>query len=137
MEQIFCKHCKSFKDTIYMKSDKTSKSGFRSSCKICTNIQAKKYHKKNPERSKKYNLLRKFNLNLTNYNEMLKKQNNVCKICLQHEKNNRNLAVDHCHKTNKIRGLLCTQCNTGLGLFNDNIDTMLKAINYLKQTKGE
>ena len=42
-----------------------------------------------------------------------------------------NLHIDHCHKTSRFRGLLCGNCNTGLGMFKENIETMQKAINYI------
>jgi len=66
------------------------------------------------------------------YNNLLKLQNNSCDICkLPNDK----LVVDHCHTTGKIRGLLCTQCNSGLGMFRDNIPNILEAINYLNKNK--
>lgn len=40
--------------------------------------------------------------------------------------------IDHCHKTNKFRGLLCSKCNTGLGMFDENINKMENAIKYIK-----
>jgi hypothetical protein len=43
------------------------------------------------------------------------------------------LAVDHCHTTGKIRGLLCSKCNPALGAFNDNIEILNSAIKYLKE----
>jgi hypothetical protein len=60
-------------------------------------------------------------------------------ICKKEEvhRNNQNtgisrLSVDHCHNTGKIRGILCTKCNTGLGSFKDNIELLMNAIKYLK-----
>ncbi len=46
------------------------------------------------------------------------------------------LSVDHCHKTNVVRGLLCNECNSGLGKFKDNIDVMASAISYLQQNNN-
>lgn len=72
------------------------------------------------------------------YNSVFNKQNGCCAICGKPEKAKRNgrivnLAIDHNHKTNKIRGLLCKKCNIGLGHFEDNIICLKKAIAYLKQ----
>lgn len=57
-----------------------------------------------------------------------------CEICGKSEENNgKGLAIDHCHNTGKIRGMLCSNCNTALGLFDDNIDVMKRAIEYVKE----
>ena|ERR1700722_1205065 len=69
---------------------------------------------------------------LKEYNFLLKKQKKRCKIC---KSNKRRLLVDHCHKTNFVRGFLCQKCNTGIGLFDENIQTMLIAIDYIN-SKG-
>jgi hypothetical protein len=77
-------------------------------------------------------------LTVEEYNRMNFKQNGLCAICGKKEtrtsRNNIicNLAVDHCHITNIIRGLLCHNCNVGLGHFKDRIDLLEKAIVYLK-----
>ena len=60
-------------------------------------------------------LKRKYGITLDIYNEMLKNQNNVCKLCKQLCKSGKVLAVDHCHRTDQVRGLLCANCNTNLG----------------------
>ena len=72
------------------------------------------------------------------YLEMYESQGGVCKICgmaetSTHRKVVKRLAVDHCHTTGKIRGLLCASCSTGLGLFRDTPDLLIKASNYLKE----
>ena len=74
-----------------------------------------------------------------NFVELLEKQNNKCAICKLPEiminprtKELKNLAVDHCHKTGKVRGLLCVRCNHGIGNFKDNEIFLEEALKYLK-----
>ena len=77
-------------------------------------------------------LLKNFGITLEKYNKMLQEQNQVCAICLQHlEFDKRSLAVDHCHATGKIRGLLCRHCNQGIGHFKDDIKLLENTIKYL------
>lgn len=100
----------------------------------------REYRKKNPQKMKQIDLKKKFNISLEFYYSLLEAQGEVCVLCKQRETkiDPRSglpfaLAVDHCHKTGKVRGLLCMKCNRGLGLFEDNIDTLITAINYLKE----
>lgn len=63
-------------------------------------------------------------------------QNHCCAICGQRETDTRggltkHLAVDHDHATDKVRALLCSSCNTGLGKFKDDTEILAKAIAYL------
>jgi hypothetical protein len=83
---------------------------------------------------RKAHLLKKsFNLSYEDFLSLKEKQNNLCAICNNPEHvSNRDLAVDHCHTTGKIRGLLCTNCNKLLGHAKDNIDVLYSAIEYLK-----
>ena len=87
------------------------------------------------DKHKRNNLKARYNISLEVYNNMLTNQGNTCKICgINSCKTGKSFAVDHCHTTNKIRGLLCSNCNTALGLMNDDIARMKKAIYYLKPT---
>jgi hypothetical protein len=52
----------------------------------------------------------------------------VCQICGDDER----LGVDHCHASGRLRGLLCSRCNTGLGMFRDRPELLAEAIEYLK-----
>jgi len=106
------------------------------------NKEKRKLYYSDPIRKLKYknkDLLYSYGITLEQYEAMLKSQNSVCMICKKEEvhRNNQNtgvsrLSVDHCHSTGKIRGILCTKCNTGLGSFKDNIELLTKAIQYLK-----
>lgn len=73
----------------------------------------------------------KYNISVVDYNDLLNSQGHACKLCGGKNAKSRSLAVDHCHKTGKVRGLLCTWCNVGIGMFKDNPDLMRSAIEYL------
>lgn len=83
-------------------------------------------------------LLKQFGIDLSTYNDMLSKQGGTCAICKQpetfvHRGVLVSLAVDHCHKTGKVRGLLCRSCNQGIGHFKDSIQSLENAKLYLTQ----
>lgn len=78
-----------------------------------------------------YNLKKRYGLTVAKVDLISRLQRNKCIICGEQKP----LVVDHCHETKKFRGLLCHNCNTGLGLFKDNIKILRKAIRYLKKHK--
>lgn len=76
------------------------------------------------------------------YEKLATAQGGVCLICkavhlaiTNDRSQKRKLSIDHCHKTGKFRGIICAMCNSGLGYFKDNIETLQAAIDYLKQHK--
>jgi hypothetical protein len=71
------------------------------------------------EREHRRNLKRRFGMTVEQYEELLAFQNGVCGICGS-QPNGKKLAVDHCHETNKIRGLLCGRCNPAVGYVKNN-----------------
>jgi hypothetical protein len=84
-------------------------------------------------------LKRTFNITLEEYSILLDKQNNKCKICNKDQSEfKKAFAVDHCHRHEeetgeiKIRGLLCANCNKGIGNLQENIEILNKAIIYLQ-----
>jgi hypothetical protein len=85
---------------------------------------------------------RKFGLTPDGHMELLRKQNFVCAVCHKPERSTaqgsrkvKDLAIDHCHETNRVRGILCSHCNRGIGLFGDDPDLLRKAASYLDQFK--
>lgn len=85
-------------------------------------------------------IIRRRGITLDAYEEMFLKQDSKCAICNKAETRAgrtkgtvTRLCVDHCHKTNTVRGLLCHACNTAIGKFKDNVDLMEKAIRYLRR----
>ena len=118
-------------------------------CTKCNTSQTKdNFHKnsKNPDglhchckACRKEESLKAYGLSLKEYNELLESQGNCCCICQTKvprgaSKKGR-FHVDHNHTTGEVRGLLCHDCNTGLGLFKDDPNVLSKAIEYLV-TKG-
>lgn len=102
----------------------------------------REYRKANPEKERARNLREDFDLSLEQYQEMHDRQNGKCAICGQPETQMRDgkvraLAVDHNHTTGKIRELLCSDCNTGIGKLKEDIKILQSAIEYLKQHSAE
>lgn len=82
-------------------------------------------------RSRKRYILSNYGMTYDDYLEFV--SSGVCEICGKNEEENgRVLSVDHCHSSNQVRGLLCDDCNKGLGMFRDNPELLEKAQNYLK-----
>ncbi len=86
-----------------------------------------------PERTRAAQLRIKYGLTLEQYEQLLEKQEGLCAICQRERSTKRHLAVDHCHTTGKIRGLLCSTCNTALGKFRDSQILLHRAADYLDE----
>lgn len=86
-------------------------------------------------------MITKYGITVDEFNAMAEAQGNVCAICEQPQLKNtggrygrsNRLAIDHNHETDAVRGLLCNPCNTVLGMAEDSIETLEKAIAYLKR----
>lgn len=104
-------------------------------CRECSKKRLVKRDRINCEKTREQNILSKYGITSNEYDILLEEQNNKCAICGTDDPNNRwnRWHIDHCHKTNTVRGLLCTSCNIGLGNFYDNIDIMISAITYLQK----
>lgn len=151
-----CSRCKIELDLSYFGKDKSTKDGLRYYCKDCNNSQyrewyasndgkqvAADYRKNNPEQREQSRLkwqyknqenanLKKYGLTKSEYNQMLNNQHGTCYIC-NRPPTSRKLHVDHDHKTQKIRALLCHGCNTSLGAVNEDITILINMIEYLKE----
>jgi len=89
------------------------------------------YYQANKERWRDSSLQKTYGITLEDYNSMLTEQQGCCKVCGTHEGDlNQALAVDHCHKQGHVRALLCSNCNTALGLLKEDINIMRKLIEY-------
>ena len=133
-----CSTCKLEKPLEGFVRNKSSVDGRHNQCKVC-----RREYTQRPEtkelvsfHSTRRNLKRKYGLTVDQYEAMLDAQGGLCAICRGEQVNVRRMAVDHCHDTGKIRGLLCNPCNAGLGQFKDDPDRMRIAIRYLEEHKN-
>ncbi len=118
--QKLCRICKRYLDFNKFSIKHTQNGQLNSGCTKCNNLI-------------------KYKITSIEYEQLVIAQNNKCSICdkpeISIDKTNgklRDLSVDHNHETGKIRGLLCTGCNIGIGLFKENSQILKKAIEYLK-----
>lgn len=129
-----CRTCSDVKSVESFHRSKKSKDGYQSQCKACQ--KARLSSPENAERRRHYAWLasiKKFGITEDQYNQMLEKQLGLCAIC--HKPDTIKLAVDHCHETGKVRGLLCKRCNMAIGLLDDDPDRIISAALYVKGNK--
>lgn len=156
MKTKVCSKCGVEKPLLEFHKSKNHKYGVRNECKGCQKIirqtwqekQNKYYGKikysklKNDETSqqryretgsKKDKMLQRlYGITLDKYNQMFNQQNGCCAICGKHQsEQTKALCVDHCHKTGKVRSLLCFGCNNYLSVMENN-EFVKKARQYLK-----
>lgn len=94
----------------------------------------KGYYKKDPETYKWRVMKNVYGMSKEDFFDLLEKQDNKCALCGKPYLGlaRRDIHIDHCHETGKIRGLLCLGCNTGLGMLGDNEAGLLKALEYIR-----
>ena len=98
----------------------------------------KSYYKRNKEKIKyipvieRRSRLKRYGLTIEEFEVIKIAQNGLCAICNEaFDSKKRNCHIDHNHSTRKVRGLLCSRCNKGLGLFKDNKENLISALRYL------
>lgn len=142
-----CSKCKTTKPLNDFNKAKKNKDGLNSWCRACNNAYSREWARLNKERHlanyrnwRNNNLeqandldrLRSYGLPKGRYKQILEIQNGCCAICKTNTPApKKTFCVDHCHKTGRVRGLLCHRCNTLLGHAKDNIQTLKNAITFL------
>jgi hypothetical protein len=150
-----CSRCKEEKPHSAFHKYSTQKDGLHYYCKICRqDIEdtpsrreyAKKYRAMRLSADSQYSQHSKrkarYGIEPDEYIRLWHEQNGKCAICDEQEKalykgKIRSLAVDHCHKTGKVRALLCNACNNGLGRFRDDPSRLEAAIRYLQRFSAD
>lgn len=152
-KEKFCPKCKTNKPAKDFPTSPNRRGGLGSWCLSCGRENGKRWYKNNKSTKDKQNiewyyrnkrrarnayLLRKYGITVEQYEDMFAFQGGVCAICKKSESAKdksgtlRALAVDHCHDTGAIRGLLCYHCNQVIAHLGDNYQKSLRYFNYLK-----
>lgn len=123
-----CVRCgTSFEVSIYNRTHCSKECSWKS--KRLANKEKPDYH----EKIRRDNLRKNFGISIEQYDEMLELQDGCCAICgIEESQLTRRMAVDHDHETGRIRGLLCIECNRGIGALDDSVEILKQAIKYLE-----
>lgn len=116
-----------------------TKAGYSTKCKICVNKDRRIYRAENLQKCNDADtnsrFKRTYGIDITQYNQIFLNQEGCCAGCKTHQYElKRKLVVDHNHETGVIRGLLCNNCNRGLGLLKDNSNVLLNLSNYITKS---
>jgi hypothetical protein len=127
-----CSHCKKMLPVACFTKRGPDLILYRSRCKECEGYLRRVSHRGNRS------LLKLYGITADDYQTMLAAQGGLCAICGKPDSGKRRnskvpLNVDHCHTTGKVRGLLCTRCNLGIGNFDDDIGRFETAIAYIRR----
>jgi hypothetical protein len=104
-----------------------------------------RWRERNPDADADKTLRRKYGITLAQYDELFEAQGGVCALCKKGETTKRRkkgegrerLAVDHCHDTGRVRGLLCFKCNTAIGSLGDTEEDAQRVVDYLSASKRD
>lgn len=159
-----CPKCKVEKSVTEFWASRGGKDGLQSRCKLCKGADnyawrcvkrnastpidrgrykrlqeeeyahVVKYRVDKTEYRRRWNLAKRYGITINDYASMLESQGGGCAICGVTEGR---LVVDHCHKTQKNRGILCVRCNVSIGALGDDSQGLMVAVKYLERAEGE
>lgn len=121
-----CSRCKKVKTASKFYQHPTTPSGLHSRCKRCS-----------IEGAREQQVLKTYGLTMVQYQNYFDAARGVCGLCGKTPIRSSNLELDHCHKTGKVRGVLCGSCNKGLGFLQDNPDLLRRAAIWIEQHSVE
>ena len=133
-ETAVCRDCGATKPVAEFHPATGTHRGISPRCIPCNSRKSTEWSRKNPKTTSEYSRKRRFKIHfgitVEEYDEMLAAQGGVCAICSR-SPGARRLAVDHCHTTGVVRGLLCDLCNWTLGLMDDDPKRLQRVITYV------
>lgn len=128
----WCNDCQEFRQLEEFPRNRSSKDGRAAYCRDHQNERTRRSRLKVHGGSRHYHLVQRYGIGASEVEAMIARQNGLCLICLRPLGDTPH--VDHCHDTGAVRGVLCFNCNGGLGQFRDDKDLLLRAARYLDGT---
>jgi hypothetical protein len=128
-----CPACGAMKPLDQFPKNKRSRDGHAFYCKPCHNQKGRESRERNHGSVRSYHLKARYGITGEQAAEMLDAQDGLCAICRERPADH----VDHDHLTGRVRGLLCFNCNGGLGQFRDDPELLRAALDYLDRHVGE
>jgi hypothetical protein len=128
-----CPDCGEWKPLDDFPRNKNCKDGRHPYCKPCHNAHGKESKQRLYGGSRHYHLKQRYGIGADEFDELVKQQGGVCPICGRADPEH----VDHSHDSGDVRGVLCFNCNGGLGQFRDSPDALRNAADYLEATDPE
>lgn len=135
-----CTDCKEDKAASEFNKNRSTKSGYQWICRKCQKVRHLDYAARNPRQFRAGYYRRKYQMTEQDVHSMLQAQDNKCLICTNQlalepgnglRKKQYQYDIDHDHRTGKVRGILCHNCNVGLGRFKDDPNLLTRAAEYL------
>jgi hypothetical protein len=123
-----CPDCGLTKPLDEFPRNRNTKDGRHPYCKPCHNARGKESKQRLYGGSRHYHLMRRYGIGADDFDRMVVEQGGVCAICGRPDPEH----VDHDHETGEVRGILCFNCNGGLGQFRDDVDALRSAAVYLE-----
>jgi hypothetical protein len=127
MQKKRCADCKQYKPVAEFPRNKNAKDGVHCYCKECNNRRTRESRQRLHGGSRHYHLMHRYGIGAEEFDELVRAQGGICPVCGRENPEH----VDHDHVTGKVRGILCFNCNGGLGQFRDSIDALERAVTYL------
>lgn len=125
---LICKMCGEYKSITWFPRNRQCLYGVEPVCKACKRQRRREYIRLYPERARNADLKYQYGITITDYEVMYARQGGRCAICGTSEAK---LVVDHNHKTNQVRELLCHLCNAMIGCAREDIAILMSAAAYL------
>ena len=128
-----CTGCgNSYPDEGFSK-DKTRSSGRTERCRGCRSAAHKEWRTRFPYKQKWIRIKLLYGMTEADYEEILQEQQQRCAICREELQTGKSTHIDHCHKTGRVRGILCNGCNVALGYIKEDISLLRRIEEYLQR----